>query len=47
MSSSANGNDPATGNPITGFKWWSFTFPTVVDSGANAVSDFILRPTAR
>ncbi len=40
MSSSANGTDPATGNPITGFKWWSFTFPTVVDSGANAVSDF-------
>jgi Domain of unknown function (DUF4382) len=40
MSTSANGTDPATGNPITGFKWWSFTYPTVVDSGANAVPDF-------
>ena len=26
---------------ITGFKWWDFTFPTLVDFGDNAVSDFI------
>jgi hypothetical protein len=39
-SSSANGTDPQSGMAISGFKWWNFTFPTVVDSGANAVSDF-------
>jgi hypothetical protein len=39
-SSTANGSDPMSGTAITGFKWWNFTFPTVVDSGANAVSDF-------
>lgn len=39
-SSAANGNDPQSGNAISGFKWWNFAFPTVVDSGANAVSDF-------
>jgi hypothetical protein len=39
-SSTANGSDPQTGNPITGFKWWNFTFPTIVESGSNAISDF-------
>jgi hypothetical protein len=39
-SSTPNGNDPQSGNPITGFKWWNFTYPTVVDSGTNAISDF-------
>ena len=39
-SSTANGNDPLTGNPISGFKWWNFTFPTTVDSGSSAISDF-------
>jgi hypothetical protein len=39
-SSTPNGSDPATGNAITGFKWWNFTFPTIVDSGANAIPDF-------
>jgi hypothetical protein len=39
-SATANGHDPQTGNPISGFKWWNFTFPTIVDSGANAISDF-------
>lgn len=38
--SSPNGTDPSNGNAITGFKWWNFTFPTVVDSGANAILDF-------
>ena len=39
-SSTPNGSDPQTGNPITGFKWWNFTYPTIVDSGANAIPDF-------
>jgi len=39
-SGTANGSDPLSGNPITGFKWWNFTFPTVVDSGTNAITDF-------
>jgi len=37
---SANGSDPSTGAAITGFKWWNFTFPTIVDSGTNAIPDF-------
>lgn len=40
-SSTANGADPVTGVPISGFKWWNFTFPTIVDSGTNAIPDFI------
>ena len=36
----ANGKD-SNGNAITGFKWWNFTFPTLADTGANAVADFI------
>ena len=40
-SSTANGSDPQSGNPITGFKWWNFAFPTIVDSGANAIPDFV------
>jgi len=39
-SSTPNGSDPLTGAAITGFKWWSFTFPTIVDSGMNAITDF-------
>jgi hypothetical protein len=39
-SGTPNGHDPQSGNAITGFKWWNFTYPTIVDSGANAVSDF-------
>ena len=40
-SNTANGSDPQSGNPISGFKWWNFAFPTVVDSGTNATSDFM------
>jgi len=40
-SATANGNDPLTGNPITGFKYWNFAFPTLVTSGANAISNFV------
>jgi hypothetical protein len=35
-----NGKD-VNGNSISGFKWWDFTYPTVVDSGTNAISDFV------
>lgn len=37
----ANGTDPS-GNAITGYKWWTFAYPTVLTSGANAVNDFIV-----
>jgi hypothetical protein len=37
--STANGKDPLTGNPITGFKWWNFTYPTIVDSDAAGGTD--------
>jgi len=43
----ANGKDPISGNPITGFKWWNFTYPTIVDSDAaggtdaTAINDFV------
>jgi Domain of unknown function (DUF4382) len=39
-SGTANGSDPQSGAAISGFKWWNFTFPTIVDSGASAISDF-------
>ncbi len=39
-SSTANGSDPQSGTAISGFKWWNFTFPTIVDSGANSIPDF-------
>jgi hypothetical protein len=37
----ANGNDPMSGNAIAGYKWWNFAYPTLVDSGATAVGDFV------
>jgi hypothetical protein len=39
-SATANGSDPSTGSAISGYKWWNFTFPTIVDSGTNAIPDF-------
>lgn len=39
-SSTANGQD-AQGNSISGFDWWNFTYPTSIDSGSNAISDFV------
>ncbi len=38
--SSANGRD-ASGNPITGFKYWEFAYPTQVTTGAAAIADFV------
>jgi hypothetical protein len=40
-SSTPNGNDPVSGSAITGFKFWNFTFPTIVDSGSTAIQDFV------
>jgi hypothetical protein len=39
--STPNGKDPLTGASILGFKWWFFAFPTIVDSGTNAITDFV------
>ena len=43
--STPNGNDPVSGAKITGYKWWNFAFPTLVDSNAtagdNPIPDFI------
>jgi hypothetical protein len=36
----ANGQDSA-GNAVLGFKWWNFAYPTLLDSGPNAIGDFI------
>ncbi len=37
--STPNGSD-SSGNAVAGYKWWNFAYPTVLDSGVNAVSDF-------
>jgi hypothetical protein len=34
-----NGMDDA-GNVIDGYKWWNFAFPTALDSGSTAITDF-------
>jgi hypothetical protein len=36
---SANGTN-ADGNPISGFKFWDFAYPTLVTSGSGAIADF-------
>ncbi len=38
-SSSTNGTDSG-GNTIYGFKWWNFAYPTLLDDGSGAISDF-------
>lgn len=38
--STPNGMD-AMGNPILGFKWWNFTFPTLKTSGTGAIGAFV------
>jgi hypothetical protein len=37
---SANGQD-VDGNDISGYKWWNFAYPTLLDSGSSAVGDFV------
>lgn len=39
-STTPNGKD-ASGNAITGFKWWNLTFPTALNDGSNAISNFV------
>jgi len=39
----ANGTD-ASGDPVNGFEWWNFAYPTLVTSGANAIANFISAP---
>jgi hypothetical protein len=34
----ANGTDPVTGDAISGFKWWYFAFPTLLDL---SISDWV------
>jgi hypothetical protein len=36
----AANTDPG-GDAIMGFDWWNFTFPTMADTGASAVADFV------
>ena len=36
----SNGSDPITGNPIVGFKYWDFAYPTLVTSGSAATTSF-------
>jgi hypothetical protein len=36
----ANGKDDA-GNTIDGYKWWNFAFPTMLDTGSAAITDFV------
>jgi hypothetical protein len=37
--SSANGS--LNGTAISGYKWWNFAYPTLVDFGTTAISDFV------
>jgi len=39
-SATANGTDDS-GNPILGYKWWNFAYPTVLNSGMNAITEFV------
>jgi len=39
-SGTANGSDPISGAPISGFKYWNFSYPTIVTSGSSAISAF-------
>jgi hypothetical protein len=38
---SASANGDVDGNPITGFKFWAFAYPTLVTSGPGAIDDFM------
>ena len=38
--STANGTD-ASGNAVTGYAFWNFAYPTVLDSGSNSITDFV------
>jgi hypothetical protein len=38
--STANGTDDM-GNSISGYKWWNFAYPTLLNSGTNVITDFV------
>ncbi|MGH8290183.1 MAG: DUF4382 domain-containing protein [Steroidobacteraceae bacterium] len=38
-SASANGTD-SSGNTLYGFKWWNFAYPTLLNDGSSAISEF-------
>jgi Domain of unknown function (DUF4382)/Domain of unknown function (DUF5666) len=38
--STANGTD-VSGNAVTGYAFWNFAYPTVLDSGSNSITDFV------
>jgi hypothetical protein len=40
MGTTPNGKDSG-GNAILGFDWWNLTFPTLLNSGANAITNFV------
>jgi hypothetical protein len=40
MSTTPNGKDGG-GNAILGFDWWNLTFPTLLNSGGNAITNFV------
>jgi hypothetical protein len=37
---SSSANLDQSGNAMEGFYWWDFAYPTLLDTGANAVADF-------
>jgi len=39
--SSSSSNTDQAGTAVDGFYWWDFAFPTLADTGASAVSDFV------
>jgi Domain of unknown function (DUF4382) len=41
ISGSTPNRKGATGTQVNGFEWWNLTFPTLADSGTNAISDFV------
>jgi hypothetical protein len=41
VSSGSASIEDASGSTISGFEWWNFTFPTLADTGASAIPDFI------
>lgn len=38
---STGANFDQQGNAVTGFYWWNFAFPTLDNTGSNAVTDFV------
>ncbi len=40
ISATSSNTDPS-GNSVMGFLWWDFTFPTLADTGSQAVTDFV------